>query len=179
MLRVGGLTRLSATDYPGHRELFRYFRDYADAFGLREHFRFETRVTSVEPVDGDASGASGWRVTAVTAGGETVTGEYSAVVLANGTLAEPNVPSFRGEFTGELMHTSAYKAPDVFRGKRVLIVGAGNSGCDIAMLMYNTRAEGGASEPSPSGRGQGEGIGRVRENMPISPSPLAGEGAGG
>ena len=123
----------STTDYPGHRELFRYFRDYADAFGLREHFRFETRVTSVEPVDGDATGASGWRVTAVTADGEAVTGDYSAVVLANGTLAEPNVPSFRGEFTGELVHTSAYKSPEVFHGKRVLIVGAGNSGCDIAV----------------------------------------------
>ncbi|MEV1130097.1 NAD(P)/FAD-dependent oxidoreductase [Agromyces sp. NPDC049794] len=127
----------STADYPGHRELLAYFRAYADAFALREHFRFDTRVTAVEPVgpvgaDG-ASGASGWRITAVTSAGETITGEYSAVILANGTLAEPNVPAFRGEFAGEVMHTSAYRSAKVFDGKRVLVIGAGNSGCDIAV----------------------------------------------
>ena len=123
----------STADYPGHRELLEYFRAYADTYGLREHFRFETRVTAVEPLGDDASGASGWRVTAVTADGETTTGDYSGVILANGTLAEPNVPTFQGEFTGELMHTSEYRSAKVFEGKRVLIVGAGNSGCDIAV----------------------------------------------
>lgn len=123
----------STADYPGHRELHRYFRDYADAYGLREHIRFDTRVTAVEPVDGDATGASGWRVTAVSADGTTSTTEHPAVILANGTLAEPNVPTFRGEFAGELVHTSAYTSPKVFEGKRVLIIGAGNSGCDIAV----------------------------------------------
>jgi len=123
----------STADYPGHRALLEYFRAYADTYGLREHFRFDTRVTAVEPIDGDASGASGWRVTAVTADGETLTGDHSGVILANGTLAEPHVPTFRGEFTGELMHTSAYRSAKVFEGKRVLIVGAGNSGCDIAV----------------------------------------------
>ena len=58
---------------------------------------------------------------------------YAGVILANGTLAEPNVPAFRGEFTGELLHTSAYKSASQLAGKRVLIIGAGNSGCDIAV----------------------------------------------
>ncbi len=168
----------STADYPGHRELLEYFRAYADTYGLREHFRFDTRVTAIEPIGGDAAGATheagapgasgssdaahssdaasatdaadstdaagaskaadapgagGWRVTAVTADGETITGDYSGVILANGTLAEPNVPTFRGEFTGELLHTNAYRSAKVFDGKRVLIVGAGNSGCDIAV----------------------------------------------
>nr|BFF10595.1 hypothetical protein GCM10025699_18980 [Microbacterium flavescens] len=43
------------------------------------------------------------------------------------------MPTFRGEFTGELLHTSAYKAASQLTGKRVLIIGAGNSGCDIAV----------------------------------------------
>jgi len=126
----------STADYPGHRELLEYFRAYADRFGLREHFRFGTKVTSVEPLpvaDGETPGANGWRLTAVTDAGDTFEGDYSAVILANGTLAEPNVPSFRGDFTGEVMHTSAYKSARVFEGKRVLIIGAGNSGCDIAV----------------------------------------------
>lgn len=126
-----------AADYPSHRELLEYFRAYADAYGLRERFRFETRVTDVSPLPAHersaAPGAPRWRVTAVTADGETITGDYSGVILANGTLAEPNVPGFAGEFTGEIMHTSAYKSAKTFDGRRVLIIGAGNSGCDIAV----------------------------------------------
>ena len=55
------------------------------------------------------------------------------MLAANGTLSEPSVPTFEGSFDGEILHTSAYKSPTVFAGKRVLIIGAGNSGCDIAV----------------------------------------------
>ena len=54
-------------------------------------------------------------------------------MLANGTLAEPHVPTFRGEFAGEIAHTSTYRSAQQLAGKRVLIIGAGNSGCDIAV----------------------------------------------
>lgn len=54
-------------------------------------------------------------------------------MLANGTLAEPNIPDFPGTFAGELLHTSAYKSAGQLTGKRVLLIGAGNSGCDIAV----------------------------------------------
>ena len=134
----------SAADYPSHRELLRYFRAYADEFGLRDRFRFGTRVVAVEPVGGDDSGRSGWRVRSEPAGdaagdtgGEAESGTleqtYSHVVVANGTLAEPHVPALAGTFDGEVMHSSAYKSADVFAGKRVLVVGGGNSGCDIAV----------------------------------------------
>ena len=63
----------------------------------------------------------------------SIEARYAGVILANGTLAEPNIPAFRGEFTGELLHTSAYKSATQLTGKRVLIIGAGNSGCDIAV----------------------------------------------
>ncbi|WP_277369685.1 flavin-containing monooxygenase [Rhodococcus rhodochrous] len=114
-------------DYPGHAALARYFRDYADVFGLCEHYRFDTTVTRVEP-DGDR-----WRVTATDRDGAATTELYRGVVVANGTLATPNHPQIPGGFDGEILHTSAYKDPTIFRGKRVLIVGAGNSGCDIAV----------------------------------------------
>ena len=121
----------SAVDYPGHAVLKRYFDDYADAFGLREHFRFRTRVDRLER-EGD-----GWIVHATTHGAdgaeETVAQHHDGVILANGTLSEPNVPAFPGEFAGEVMHTSAYKDPAQLTGRRVLIIGAGNSGCDIAV----------------------------------------------
>jgi hypothetical protein len=116
----------STVDYPGHRVLHEYFRDYAEHFDLRALFRFDTRVSRLEPRDG------GWDLTAVGPDGEQ-THWYAGVVLANGTLAEPNIPSFPGTFAGELLHTSAYKSPSQLTGKRVLLIGAGNSGCDIAV----------------------------------------------
>ncbi|GAB6856946.1 flavin-containing monooxygenase [Microbacterium xylanilyticum] len=118
-------------DYPGHRLLKRYFDDYAEAFRLRERFRFRTRVDRLVR-DGE-----GWilHATAHGAGGadSAVVERYDGVILANGTLAEPNIPAFPGAFSGELLHTSAYKDPAQLAGRRVLIVGAGNSGCDIAV----------------------------------------------
>ncbi|OJU91508.1 MAG: monooxygenase [Burkholderiales bacterium 66-5] len=118
-------------DYPGHAELLQYFRAYAAHFDLKKHFRFGTRVLKVEPVSNTPETL--WRVTVQSAGGTPQTAEYQGVVIANGTLAEPNMPTFEGHFDGELLHTSAYKSPRQFTGKRVLIVGAGNSGCDIAV----------------------------------------------
>jgi cation diffusion facilitator CzcD-associated flavoprotein CzcO len=118
-------------DYPSHREMRQYFLDFASHFGLRAHFRFGTRVQRVEPLDDSASPP--WRVTWTEADGSSHSEVFGGVVIANGTLAEPNLPKFPGHFTGELLHTSAYKHPQLFTGKRVLVVGAGNSGCDIAV----------------------------------------------
>lgn len=114
-------------DYPSHQVLKQYFHDYAAAFSLRERFTFNTRVTRIEPADED-----GWNLTAVGPDGE-INRYYSGVIFANGTLAEPNIPEFPGDFSGEIMHTSEYKHPSQLAGKRVLIIGAGNSGCDIAV----------------------------------------------
>lgn len=116
----------SDVDYPNHRVLRDYFQSYADRFGLTSLFRFHTRVRRLEPRDG------GWDLTSAGADG-TRTRWYAGVIIANGTLAEPNMPSFVGDFAGELMHTSAYKSASQLEGKHVLILGAGNSGCDIAV----------------------------------------------
>ncbi len=116
----------STADYPGHRDLLRYFRAYAERFGLTAQFRFGTKVTRLERrPDGR------WELTATGTPGTTTA--YDGVIIANGTLAEPHVPDFRGTFTGEMLHTSAYKSARQLAGKRVLIIGAGNSGCDIAV----------------------------------------------
>ena len=117
-------------DYPGHRELLAYLQDYAEHFDLQRHFRFGTLVRRIEPVSERPD--TRWRVT-VDAGQGPQTAEYKGVVVANGILAEPLMPRFAGRFDGELLHSSAYKHPDQLRGKRVLVVGAGNSGCDIAV----------------------------------------------
>ncbi|RYY48704.1 MAG: NAD(P)/FAD-dependent oxidoreductase, partial [Comamonadaceae bacterium] len=118
-------------DYPSHRELREYFAAFADRFDLRRHFRFGARVQKVEPLDDSA--APPWQVTWTEADGRARSEVFAGVVIANGTLSEPGMPRFEGHFDGELLHTAAYKHPGLFAGKRVLVVGAGNSGCDIAV----------------------------------------------
>ncbi|MDX1804293.1 MAG: NAD(P)-binding domain-containing protein, partial [Alcanivorax sp.] len=112
--------------YPHHSEMKAYFRDYARHFGLYEHYEFSTRVLAVEP-DGD-----GWQVT-TECNGQQQRRFFDGVLIANGTLHRPNMPSLPGDFDGELMHASGYRSADLFADKRVLIVGCGNSGCDIAV----------------------------------------------
>ncbi|WP_339806765.1 NAD(P)/FAD-dependent oxidoreductase, partial [uncultured Marinobacter sp.] len=110
--------------YPSHKELRAYFRDFVDHFGLRDHYEFNTRVIRMEP-DGDH-----WLLTTECKGVQQ-TRTFTGVMIANGTLHTPNQPALPGEFAGELMHSSEYRSPEVFSGKRVLIIGCGNSGADI------------------------------------------------
>ena len=126
--------RDEVADFPSHREMNTYFKDYADTFDLRRNYRFGTEVIATEPENPDAVD-SVWKVTIRTGEGEEETGRYAGVIIANGILSEPSIPEFEGqdEFEGEILHTASYKKADIFRGKRVLIVGCGNSGCDIAV----------------------------------------------
>ena len=126
--------RDEVADFPSHWEMNTYFKDYADTFDLRRNYRFETEVIAAEPEDPDAVDPV-WKVTVRNKDGEEETGRYAGVIVANGILSEPSIPEFEGqdEYEGEILHTASYKKADIFRGKRILIVGCGNSGCDIAV----------------------------------------------
>ncbi|MBZ2188729.1 NAD(P)/FAD-dependent oxidoreductase [Alcanivorax sp. JB21] len=112
--------------YPHHAELREYFRDYAKHFDLYRHYEFNTRVLAVER-DG-----AGWLIS-TRQGDEVSTRRFDGLLIANGTLHHPNMPTLPGDFAGRLMHASEYRSPSVFDGKRVLVVGCGNSGADIAV----------------------------------------------
>jgi thioredoxin reductase len=119
-------------DYPHHSQVLAYLERYADHFGLREHIWFGTEVTRVEPTpdgrwDVTISGARG--------GGANRTQRYAAVIVANGHNWSPKLPTYEGQetYAGEMIHASAYKDAAQLRNKKVLVVGAGNSGCDIAV----------------------------------------------
>lgn len=116
----------SMATYPNHRQLKQYFRAYAEHFDLYRRYEFNARVICVEPHDG------GWQVV-TERGGERTTRRFDGVLIANGTLHEPNRPALPGQFDGELLHASEYRSPSLFEDKRVLIVGCGNSACDIAV----------------------------------------------
>lgn len=110
-------------DYPSNRQIHGYMQAFADAYGLRDHIRFNT---SVEKAELQADGS--WQVKLST--GETK--QYGSLVCANGTNWHPVMPEYPGNFTGEMRHAVTFRSMDEFRGKRVLVIGAGNSGCDIA-----------------------------------------------
>ena len=117
---------LFRSPYPHHSHVGQYFRDYAEHFGLRQHYQFDTRVVRVERL------SQGWRLVSEHAGVQREW-QFDGVLIANGTLHTPNQPALPGEFAGELLHACAYKNADIFAGKRVLVIGCGNSACDIAV----------------------------------------------
>lgn len=116
----------SYPDYPHHAQIVEYFESYVDHFGFREHITFGTEVVSIEPI---ADGR--WRVT-VDGGNGPESREYAAVAVANGHHWCARWPDFPGQLDGKVMHSHDYETPEGFEGKRVLVVGIGNSGVDIA-----------------------------------------------
>lgn len=109
--------------YPNHRLMLRYIRAYAKAFGLYPKARFNAPVSRLEPA-GDL-----WRIE-TSAGHNEV---YPLVIVCNGLQRVATYPEYPGRFGGEVLHSSEYKSADQLRGKRVLVIGGGNSGCDIAV----------------------------------------------
>tara|TARA_Y100001951_G_scaffold68638_2_gene55542 strand:+ start:7589 stop:8950 length:1362 start_codon:yes stop_codon:yes gene_type:complete len=110
-------------DYPGHRQLLSYIRSYADHHDLRKHIRFNTEVVKTSQNDDGL-----WQLQL--SGGEVLQTRY--LICANGVTWEPNIVEWPGEFSGEIRHSVSYRSPQEFAGKRVLVVGCGNSGVDIA-----------------------------------------------
>jgi len=109
--------------YPGHERVSDYFKSFAKHFDLMPSIRFNTGVRTIEHRDGS------WRATF----DDDTSDDYESVIFANGHLSDPLLPKVSGEFTGTVMHAKDYKTADIFEGKRVLVVGMGNTGCDIVV----------------------------------------------
>ena len=117
--------------FPSHRQVHAYLEAYAERFGVRPRIRFGTRVSAVAPAAG-----GGWTVQTGDGAGE----RFEAVVVATGHQAEPAHPPFAEAFAGEYLHAHAYRTAEPFRGRRVLVVGIGNSGLDIAADLAGVAA---------------------------------------
>ena len=119
-------------DYPDHFQMAAYFDEVVDRYRLRERIRFNTEVLDAEPV----AGTGEWDVTVEGPEGRA-TNRYDAVLVANGHHWDARwpEPAFPGaeEFEGEQIHAHEYREPDVLEGKRVLVLGIGNSAVDIAV----------------------------------------------
>jgi len=119
--------------FPSREQVIAYLDAFAADHDLLAHVRFGTEVTAVTSPDG---GVSGWDVT--TAAG---TERFDAVVVANGHHWDARLPAMAADFTGRSLHSSQYRSVADVEGRRVLVVGAGNSGCDLAVDAANARLE--------------------------------------
>lgn len=130
--------------FPDHKDMARYLRSYADHFEVTPRIRFHSRVTSVRPCK-DAQGATRWRVEVE---GQDST-EFDSVIVCTGHLTVPISPDWADSFTGQYLHSHYYRTPAPFLGKRVLVVGTGNSGCDITadLCVYASRTVMSARSP--------------------------------
>ncbi|MCD4535181.1 NAD(P)-binding domain-containing protein [Nocardioides sp. cx-169] len=116
-------------DFPHHTQIKAYLDAYADAFGLRERIEFENGVQRAARLDG-----GGWEL-ADQAGDVR---RFDLLVVANGHHWDPRRADFPGEFTGESLHSHHYIDPNDpldFTGRRILVVGIGNSAADIAVEL--------------------------------------------
>lgn len=109
--------------YPSRQQMVDYLEGYARHFGIRPDFGQQVlKVTS---------GDGGWA--AATASGRSYRARH--VVVATGANRAPRMPAFEGQarFSGTVMHSRAYRNAAQFSGRRVLVVGLGNSGAEIAL----------------------------------------------
>jgi len=111
-------------DFPSHRQLRAYFDSYAAHFGLEPFIRLRTRVERAQRrTDGR------WSVS-LSRGGEEI---FDHLIVCSGHHREPYIPQHAGEFAGEVLHSRDFKRAERFRDRRVLVIGGGNSACDIAV----------------------------------------------
>ncbi|MQL86095.1 hypothetical protein Taro_018626 [Colocasia esculenta] len=129
--------------YPTKQQFLAYLDAYAQRFDINPEFNQTVVAAEYD------QGLGFWRVKTKRTGNEgndavEAAKEYLCrwLVVATGENAEAVVPEIEGmgEFKGPVVHTSAYKTGEVFKGKRVLVVGCGNSGMEICLDLCNHEA---------------------------------------
>lgn len=112
-------------DYPSHWLMAEYYENYAKKFGIKEKVKFNTTVEKIEQTPDKK-----WNIkTNNVSANETV----DFLIVCNGHHWNPRYPDYPGKFEGEFIHSHYFKNNKPFTGKKVLVIGAGNSGCDAAV----------------------------------------------
>lgn len=109
-------------DFPSAQQMCDYFRLYAETFNLYPNIQFNKKVLMARPSENDL-----WEI-------KLSNGErriYKGVLVCSGHHWDKRFPNYPGEFAGEFIHSKDYNSPEQLAGKRVLVIGGGNSACDI------------------------------------------------
>ena len=121
--------------FPDHWDMHKYLADYAAHFGVRDIIRFKTPVKQVRPEHDLGVTPPRWRLEFEDGSNDV----YDTVIAATGHLAVPShVDAFQNEFAGEYLHSHYYREPAPFVGKRICIIGVGNSALDISGDVCST-----------------------------------------
>ncbi|KAM8949713.1 dimethylaniline monooxygenase [N-oxide-forming] 4 [Lycaon pictus] len=133
-------------DYPNFMnqgKFWYYLQEFAEHFDLLKYIRFRTTVCSVTKRP-DFSETGQWDVVTETEGKQE-RAVFDAVMVCTGHFLNPHLPleSFPGihNFTGQILHSQEYRSPEGFQGKRVLVIGLGNTGGDVAVELSRTAAQ--------------------------------------
>jgi len=118
-----------AADYPSHEELLRYFQAYTDHFDLEKNIKFNTEVMHCSQEKNHK-----WKIEWKNLKTDEIKIEiFDALVVCNGHHHEPRLPSYAGNFSGDYLHSHQYKKALPFKDRKVLVIGGGNSACDVAV----------------------------------------------
>ncbi|KAF3339637.1 putative indole-3-pyruvate monooxygenase YUCCA4 [Carex littledalei] len=119
--------------YPSKDQFISYMEQYTNKFDIKP--RFSTEVVQVHY---DES-IKGWRV--CLKNGEEMASKW--LIVATGENADPMLPEINGldRFEGHVIHTCGYRSGMEFEGKKVLVIGCGNSGMEVSLDLcrYNAR----------------------------------------
>ena len=115
--------------FPDHQDMHEYLVKYAEHFDIAKLIRYKTKVTNVSPLFDPKTEAPLWKITFENGTSEV----FDTVIAATGHLSVPmHVPMFQNNFKGEYLHAHYYREPEPYVGKRICIIGVGNSACDIS-----------------------------------------------
>jgi len=127
-------------DYPSHQQILTYFQAYASHFQLEKFIKFNVAVLHAAKIENER-----WRLSL----SDGTQSEFDYLLVANGHLTVPRHPEWRQNFSGRYIHAHDFKTSEGLQNKRVLIVGAGNSGCDCAVEASRVASQVDISVRSP------------------------------
>ncbi|XP_056384023.1 flavin-containing monooxygenase 5-like [Hyla sarda] len=127
-------------DYPNYMhnsKIMHYFRMYAEHFNLLKYIQFKTKVCTIKKCP-DFATSGQWDVVTECDGKQKV-GVYDGILVCSGHHTFPHLPlhSFPGidKFKGQYFHSRDYKYPQQFEDKKIIVIGIGNSGGDLAVEL--------------------------------------------
>lgn len=110
-------------DFPSASQMLAYLNSFVEHFQLDKNIELNREVSLVKPIENNL-----WSVTF----SDREQRIYKGIILCNGHHWHKRFPQFAGSFNGEIIHSKDYKKPSQLQGKKVLVIGGGNSACDIA-----------------------------------------------